>query len=82
MARTDRPETATPASTPDPATPPAKEADEIRFFEGTVAKIKTLEDGTKVEVMSDHVGPGEQLKSEIEDEKEKARAEAAKNANK
>lgn len=58
---------------------PAKDKDEIKFFEGTITKLIDREvedaDGKKhtetVEVLSDNLYPGERLKREVDEEKAK-----------
>ncbi len=69
----------------DPAAPVAKPkaddkpqaADEIVFYEGTIAKVVTDDKGNETVVMSDHVGPGEKLKSVVDQEKAEAKLKAA-----
>lgn len=62
-----------------------EKADGIQFFDTTIAKIRTDENGEEVEVMSDHLMPGEKLKRAVDDEKlneklEQRRKDAEKDA--
>lgn len=51
---------------------PEREAEtnqETEFFDTTIVKIKTDDDGNDIEVMSDHLDPGEKLKRALDAEK-------------
>lgn len=55
--------------------------DGIRYFDTTIVKlVKDSKTGDLFEVMSDHLAPGEKLKSEVDAEKAKAKADKAAKA--
>jgi hypothetical protein len=66
------------------ANKPEKKADEIQFFDTTIAKLveRENEDGDKewVEVLSDNLYPGEKLKRADDEEKAAEKAKVAREA--
>lgn len=65
--KSDQDGVATPKADEDPTKQPNEAG--IVFFEASVSKVVKDEDGNDVVVMSDHIGPGERLLSEVQAEK-------------
>ena len=57
-----------------------KEDGETQFFDTTIAKVITDEDGNEKVVMSDFLAPGEKLKREVDAEKAEQKAKDAEKA--
>lgn len=55
----------------------AEKNQETEFFDTTIVKIKTDDDGNEIEVMSDHLDPGEKLKRSLDAEKAAEKEQAA-----
>lgn len=63
----------------DPARKVKKDG-ETQFFDTTIAKVVTDEDGKEVVVMSDFLAEGEKLKREVDADKADKRAKATKDS--